>query len=115
MDVPHKGYSESGTLDSRDNFKYREYVKEGQSMYKITETTEITIKVNKDNINFYTHAHMPDGEYYIRVWMADINLASNNFTSINNAYNSLGTLKGIVPLDEIIITVKGSMHDDTNN
>jgi hypothetical protein len=47
--------------------------------------------------------------------MADINLASNNFTSINNAYNSLGTLKGIVPLDEIIITVKGSMHDDTNN
>jgi hypothetical protein len=57
---------------------------------------------------------MPDGEYYIRVWMADINLASNNFTSINNAYNLLGTLKGIIPLDEIIITVKGSMYDDTN-
>jgi len=57
---------------------------------------------------------MPDGEYYIRVWMADINLASNNFANINNAYNSLGTLKGIVLLDEINITVKGSMHDDTN-
>ena len=50
MDVPRKGYSESGTLGSRDNFKYRGYVKEGQSMHKITETTEITIKVNKDNI-----------------------------------------------------------------
>lgn len=109
-----EGYSESGTLASRDNFKYREYIKDGQSMYEITEITEITIKVNKDNINLYTHAHMPDGEYYIRVWMEDINLANANFTSINNAYNSLGTLKGIVPLDEINITVKGSMYDDTN-
>ena len=69
-----EGYEESNTLSSRDNYKYREYVKPGQKMYKITETTEVDIIINKDNINTFTHAHMPDGEYYIRVWMDNIDL-----------------------------------------
>lgn len=79
-----ESYSESSTLDSRDNFKYREYIKDGQSMYEVTETTEIIITVNKDNINLYTHAYAPDGEYYIRIWLDDISLVNTSFTNINN-------------------------------
>ncbi|AUG57095.1 hypothetical protein [Acetivibrio saccincola] len=101
-----EGYEESNTLSSRDNYKYREYVKPGQKMYKITETTEVDIIINKDNINTFTHAHMPDGEYYIRVWMDNVDLGSSS-----HAYSSLGTLSGVM-LDEMYITVKGSMYDD---
>jgi len=36
-----EGYSESGTQSSRDNYKYREYIEDGQTMYKITETQEL--------------------------------------------------------------------------
>jgi hypothetical protein len=101
-----EGYAESNTLGSRDNYKYREYVKPGQKMYKITETTEVDIIINKDNINTFTHAHMPDGEYYIRVWMDNIDLGSST-----HKYKSLGILSGAL-LDEMEITVKGSMYDD---
>ena len=101
-----EGYEESKTLSSRDNYKYREYVKEGQRMYKITETTEVEIIINKDNINTFTHAHMPDGEYYIQVWMDNIDLRSSN-----HQYKLLGTLSGVA-LDEMNITVKGSLYDD---
>ena len=101
-----EGYEESNTLSSRDNYKYREYVKPGQKMYKITETTEVDIIINKDNINTFTHAHMPDGEYYIKVWMDNVDLGSSS-----HAYSSLGTLSGVM-LDEMYITVKGSMYDD---
>ena len=101
-----EGYAESNTLGSRDNYKYREYVKPGQKMYKITETTEVDIIINKDNINTFTHAHMPDGEYYIKVWMDNVDLGSSS-----HAYSSLGTLSGVM-LDEMYIMVKGSMYDD---
>lgn len=105
-----EGYSESGTLGSRDNYKYQEYVKNGQHMYKIKEKTTVTIVINQGEIDVYTHAQMPDGEYYAKAWIADIDLSEHA-----NAYNVLGTLQGIQPLDQIQITVKGSMYDDLNN
>ncbi|TYQ16023.1 UNVERIFIED_CONTAM: hypothetical protein Cloal_2525 [Acetivibrio alkalicellulosi] len=101
-----EGYSESGTLSSRDEYRYREYVREGQKMYRITETTQVDIIINRDNVNTFTHVHMPDGNYYIRVWMENIDLEDSN-----HAYSSLGTLRGVL-LDEINITVKGSIYDD---
>jgi hypothetical protein len=101
-----EGYKESKTLESRDEYSYREYVKEGQRMYEITETTKVDIIINKDNINTFTHAHMPDGKYYIKVSMDNIDLGGSP-----HLYKSLGTLPGVL-LDEMGITVKGSMYDD---
>ncbi len=105
-----EGYNESGTHGSRDTYKYQEYVKTGQKMYRITERTEVTITVNDSNRNLYTHVHMPDGDYTIKAWIADIDLKSSS-----HAYKSTGILRGIQTLDEIKITVKGSMYDDINN
>ncbi|NLD50773.1 MAG: hypothetical protein GX660_26835, partial [Clostridiaceae bacterium] len=39
-----EGYEESGTMDSRDKFKYREYIRNGQNMYRITEETTVEIQ-----------------------------------------------------------------------
>ena len=63
-----EGYSESYTLGKYTNYNYREYVEAGQHMYKITETSTITIVVNSGNVPLYTHANMPNGNYYIKVW-----------------------------------------------
>jgi hypothetical protein len=104
-----EGYSESGTQASDSNYKYREYIKDEQHIYKITERTTVTIEVNPDNSKIYTHAHMPDGEYTISVWVGDIDLSD-----MDSEYNELGTMAGIMPLDDIIVTVKGSMYDDVN-
>lgn len=104
-----EGYEESGTMDSRDKYKYREYIRNGQHMYRITEETTVDIKINPDNIKLYTHAHMPDGNYTVRAWLGDINLADTG-----NEYRKLGTLKGITALDQIEVSVKGSMYEDTN-
>ena len=43
-----EGYDESGTIGSKNNYKYREYIKDGQNLYKITEKTTVTIKVNPE-------------------------------------------------------------------
>ncbi|WP_265447174.1 Athe_2463 domain-containing protein [Acetivibrio straminisolvens] len=102
-----EGYSESGTQSSKDKYKYREYIKDGQSMYKITETTKVTIKINPDNVRLYTNPYMPDGNYVVRVYFDNINLARSG-----NEYKKLGELKGIENLDRIEITVKGSIFDD---
>ena len=104
-----EGYTESGTESSNVLYKYREYIKEGQKIYKITEKTRVTIRINPDNMSVYTHAHMPDGKYYVKAWIDDINLAY-----IGRGYNDLGVLKGISSLDEIEVTVKGSLYDDVN-
>ena len=104
-----EGYEESGTIDSRNNYKYREYVKAGQHMYRITEKTTVTIKINPDNRSVYTHAHMTDGKYMIKAWIEDIDMSA-----MDNEYKKLGTLKGVEVLDQIDITVKGSMYDDLN-
>jgi hypothetical protein len=100
-----EGYSESGTSDSQDKYKYREYVKDGQHIYKITEETVVTIQINPENKKLYTYAHMPNGKYTVKAWIGDISLP-------NNEYKKLGTLKGISSLDEIEVSVKGSIYDD---
>ncbi|EIC03259.1 hypothetical protein YSBL_3028, partial [Acetivibrio thermocellus YS] len=103
-----EGYSLSGSLDSYTKYKYREYVAGNQKVYEITETTKVEIVVNGGNNKFYTHPKMPDGEYYIRVWLDNINLGKMSgvdYSSIND------TLKGVI-LDNIKITVKGSIYDD---
>lgn len=105
-----EGYSQSSTKGSNDVFKYREFVKDGQHMYKITEKTTVSIVVNPDNTPVYTDARMSDGNYYVKAWIADVDLSSST-----NAYRTLGKLVGIKPLDEIRVSVKGSMYDDLNN
>lgn len=105
-----EGYSQSSTLGSFNNFKYREYVGLNQHMYKITEKSTVTITINKDKLPVYTTAEMPDGKYYVKAWLADVELSKST-----NAYKSLGKLNGIKPLDQIEVTVKGSMFDDLNN
>jgi hypothetical protein len=104
-----EGYSQSGTHGSKDNYKYAEYVKNGQRMYKITEKTTVTIKVNPTNRKVYTHVQMGNGDYTVKAWFDDIALSS-----IAREYKKLGTLKGVSTLDEITVTVKGSMYDDVN-
>ncbi|CAH1207645.1 hypothetical protein PAECIP111892_02953 [Paenibacillus auburnensis] len=105
-----EGYSQSSTKGSNDAFLYREFVKDGQHMYKITEKTTVSIIVNPDNAPIYTDAGMSDGNYYVKAWIADVDLSSST-----NAYHTLGKLVGIKPLDEIRVSVKGSMYDDLNN
>ncbi|HEX9059920.1 MAG TPA: hypothetical protein VF941_07055 [Clostridia bacterium] len=104
-----EGYDESGTIGSKNNFKYREYIKDGQHMYKITEKTTVTVEINPQNRNVYTHAQMSDGEYTVKAWIGDIKLSD-----MDSAYARLGTLKGISVLDQIGVSVKGSMYEDTN-
>ncbi len=108
-----EGYTESGTLGSFNSYKYREYVNDKQDknkegMYKITETSTVTIKVNPANIKAYTHDRMADGDYYVKVWIADIPFAGHT----NNAYKVLPSLQGISMLDRIDIKVVGSKSDD---
>lgn len=105
-----EGYSESSTLGRYTDYNYREYVEAGQHMYKITETSTITIVVNPDNVPLYTHANMPNGNYYIKAWFDNVDM-----TKGGHAYKGLGTLQGIEDLDSIKVTVVGSMFDDLNN
>ncbi|HOM03211.1 MAG TPA: hypothetical protein PLH43_10330 [Acetivibrio sp.] len=102
-----EGYSLSGSLDSYNKYKYREYVAGGE-VYEITETTKVTIVVNKDNKMFYTHPKMPDGEYYVRVKLSPINLSKIT----NVEYKSINDSLKEVILDGIKVTVKGSIYDD---
>ncbi|MNJ34697.1 hypothetical protein D3C77_294180 [compost metagenome] len=106
-----EGYNESFTASSNTFYKYREFVKNGQpKMYKITETTEVTIQINPENIPVYTHANMQNGKYYVKAWIADAVLSKGNHT-----YKKLDTLRGMDVLDQIEVTVIGSMFDDLNN
>ena len=104
-----EGYDESGTIGSKNNYKYREYIKDGQDLYKIIEKTTVTIKVNPENLKVYTNIDMPDGKYRVAAWIGDIALSDST-----NAYKGLGTLKGIYNLDVIEVTVNGTLYDDQN-
>ena len=104
-----EGYEESGTLESRDKYKYREYIKDGQRIYKITEKTTVTIKINPENRKLYTYINMPDGKYTVAAWIGDIALSE-----ANSEFKKLGTLKGIYNFDTIEVTVKGTLYDDQN-
>lgn len=114
-----EGYSESFTQTSYKPYKYREYVTNDEHIYKITETSKITILVNPDNVSLYTHANMPNGEYNIKVWFDDINMAKLKGPSGEKfAYSEkLNTLIGVDAehMDSIKVTVVGSMFDDLNN
>ncbi|WP_460325250.1 hypothetical protein [Paenibacillus sp. YSY-4.3] len=106
-----EGYSESSTAGSNTYYKYREFVKNGEpNMYKITETTEVTIQINPGNLPVYTHANMQNGKYYVKAWIDDVALSKLPY-----AYNKLPALKGVHVLDQIEVTVVGSMFDDLNN
>ncbi len=106
-----EGYSESSTAGSNLYYKYREFVKKGEpKMYKITETTEVTIQINPTNIPVYTHASMQNGKYYVRAWVDNVKLSK-----LTHAYNKLPDLQGIKELEQIEVTVAGSMFDDLNN
>lgn len=110
-----EGYPESYTAGSFADYKYREYVKDGEKkMYRITETTKVTIRINPDNIPVYTHANMQNGKYYVKAWLEDVNFA--DLPTKNHEYEKqLSTLRGVDVLDNIDITVIGSMFDDLNN
>lgn len=76
-------------------------------MYKITETSTVTIKVNPNDIKAYTHKTMADGDYVVRAYIDDVSLNSHK-----GAYNVLGTLQGVSTLDSINIKVVDSIDDD---
>lgn len=103
-----EGYSESNTLASKDNFKYREYIKQGD-IYKIEETTVITFTVappSKDQ-KLYTYINMKDGEYRI-------NVRADNLKLENYAYNGLN-VSGLPSIDNITVNVNGTLYDDQNS
>ena len=111
-----EGYSESGTASSRKNFKYTEYIKESETIFKVVETTAVTITINPDNRKLFTHMMMKNGKYYARAFTADITLGRFNLGGeyqLNNLPDAAGKkpLYGYV-LDKIDIAVVGSMTDD---
>lgn len=105
-----EGYSESRTQGSHSKYVYREYVEKGQPIYKITETSRITIQVNPTNISLYTHANMPNGDYNIKVWFDKTDLEK-----MDPMYKELKKLEGIENMESIKVKVVGSMFDDLNN
>ena len=101
-----EGYSESNTENSKTQFKYREYIKQGD-IYKVEETTVITFRVSPPKNNkLYTYINMKDGEYLI-------NVRSDNFTLNNYAFNGLN-VSGLPSMDNIFVTVNGTLYDDQN-
>lgn len=105
-----EGYSESGTTDSLTKFIYQEFVKDNQSLYRITEKTKVSFIINPANSKVYTHANMQNGEYSIKVWLDETDLSKSE-----NAYKGLGILNEMEKLDLYKVDVVGSMYDDLNN
>ncbi|ADZ85412.1 hypothetical protein [Cellulosilyticum lentocellum] len=64
-----EGYEESNTQNSKDEYKYREYIQEGQYICKVVEETLVTITVNPDNQKCYTFGGMKNGKYYMTAWL----------------------------------------------
>ena len=87
-------------------------------MYKITETTTVTITVAPGAGRLYTHAMMSNGNHYARALTTDIDLglfvSGMEEYQLNNlrAADDSGKLYGYV-LDLINVTVVGSIYDDT--
>jgi len=111
-----EGYTKSGTKNSRTNYRYTEYVHENEKIFKVVETTTVTIIINPNNKKLYTHMMMKNGNYYVRALTTDINLAFNSedeeyqLKNLRNA-DASGKLFGYV-LDIIDIKVIGSINDD---
>ena len=104
-----EGYEESGTEGSRTEYNYVEFVHEDEVVYKIRETTTVTITVNPLNTKVYTHLKMKNGVYSIRTYFDDIGADIINQITYGNLNKPLS---GVVPLHEITIDVIGSMYDD---
>jgi len=104
-----EGYEESGTIESKNKYKYREYVKDNQNIFRITEKTTVTIRINPENKKVYTFINMPDGKYKIAAWIGDIKLSD-----MDNSYKNLDVLKGIYNFDIIEVDVNGTLYDDQN-
>ena len=51
-----EGYSESNTENNKSNFKYREYIKQGD-IYKVEETTVITFRVSPKSETLHLYKH----------------------------------------------------------
>ena len=106
-----EGYTESGTRGSMDNYKYAEYVHNSEKVYKVTETTRVTITVNPRNQKLYTHPQMKNGNYTVRAYFTDVRLNTIGSLGYNSAILGM-TLSGVAALDRIDIKVVGSMYDD---
>ncbi len=98
-----EGYYESGTADSYNTYKYREYVStvdatgNSQSLYKVTETTTITFTIQAPS-KTYTFVNMKNGDYNINVTCLGFSSTGLNIIPAN--------------LDGIKVTVAGSRYDD---
>ena len=106
-----EGYDESNTQNSKANYRYREYIQDGQHIYKVIEETIVTITVNPSNQKCYTFGGMKNGKYYMTAWLNDVDVS--DITKVPKM-----TLKGVnteKQLDEIALQVHGSMYDDLNN
>jgi hypothetical protein len=110
-----EGYAESGTENSRTAYRYTEYVRTGQRVFKVTETTTVTITVNPFNRNLYTHVMMRNGNYRLRVYFADISLGHFNrgidMHQLDYMNQAAPWLAGHM-VDFLHTTVVGSFFDD---
>ena len=102
-----EGFEESATRDSTKDFIYTEFVRNDMHVYKITETSTVTITVNPENKKLYTHAQLKNGEYYVRAYMDNVDLSKIT-------EKRLDTLNGVDVLDNIRVNVVGSMYDDVH-
>ncbi len=94
-----EGYDESKTMGSKNNFKYKEYVKD-KTIYLVEETTVITFTIAQSG-KLYTFLRMKNGDYGINVW-------SEGFTHNGSRL----AVKKADNLDNITVSVRGSMYDD---
>ncbi|MCL2146802.1 MAG: hypothetical protein FWH52_03245, partial [Synergistaceae bacterium] len=111
---------ESDTKDSSTEYKYVEFVKAGQRLYKISEKTTVTFTLNPTNMKVYTHAQMKNGDYIISIGIADVDVASLTEYGLP-AQEGVASPRGLsvvagtgpyMPLDIIETQVVGSMYDD---
>jgi hypothetical protein len=104
-----EGYEESDTEDIRGKYNYVEFVHEDERVYRIRETSTVTITVNPSNKKVYTHVKMKNGAYAIRTFFANVN--ESIIESLTYGHVTGESLKG-VSLHDISIDVVGSMYDD---
>lgn len=109
-----EGHPESGTINNKN---YVEYVHEDEEVYRIKETTEVTIRVNPVNRRVYTHVEMRNGSYSVGTYMNNISISGLTYVDIDDEeYPLTGNhlnipLRG-TELNMIEINVVGSMYDD---
>ena len=96
-----EGYKDSNTADSNSEYRYREYTKKGIWLVKEKTVIEFTISVPSGRT--YTHVNMKNGEYGIRTQINEIKFKFDNNHELTMSQFTL---------DNIKVTVSGSMYDD---